>query len=102
MNKAKIIKKLVLELEGRTVTLNWEEARALFDALEELFGKKIVEYRYHYNQPYVHPKPYWGGHTYSLGASVAGTQPLLKNANVNFNEQNGSMTLSALKGLTTS
>lgn len=66
MNKA--IKKIELDLGGKTVTLTPEQAKNLKDALDDLFGKEIIvkkEYIHDsfpvpYPVPYREPlRPYW-------------------------------------------
>jgi len=63
------IKKFVLELEGKEVSLTPSQAKKLFEALNELFGKKEVEHVHHYPWTFY---PY----TYvSSGVTVSPTYP---------------------------
>lgn len=56
MNKA--IKKIELDLGGKTVILTPKQAQNLKDALDDLFGKKvIVEREYIHDHTYI-PQPY--------------------------------------------
>ena len=52
----KAIKKIVLDLGGKEVTLTPEQAKNLKTALDELFGKQVVKEIHHHDhyQPY-----YW-------------------------------------------
>ena len=62
MNKA--IKKIELDLGGKTISLTPQQAKNLKDALDDLFGKEIIkviekEYiRDSYPLPYPLPQPY--------------------------------------------
>lgn len=59
MSKEVSIKKLVLDLGGKEVTLTLKEAKALKDALDELFvSERIVERHNRWVYPYVDPWPY--------------------------------------------
>ena len=58
MNKA--IKKIELDLGGKTISLTPEQAKNLKDALDDLFGKEIVRIIEHdsYPLPVPYPVPY--------------------------------------------
>lgn len=59
MSKEVSVKKVVLDLGGKEVTLTLKEAKALRDALDELFEtKRIIEHRDHWVYPYHDPWPY--------------------------------------------
>lgn len=67
------ISKIVITLGSKDIELTNEEAKKLFDALEELFGSKITYIDRHYPiyldryPSYPYWKPYWVGNT--LGQS---------------------------------
>src|SRR6185369_15292018 len=67
--KDAVIKKFVLELGGKEISLTPEQARKLYEGLSELFEKKVVvEERHHYHPPYW----YWGTYTVpSTGITVS-------------------------------
>jgi hypothetical protein len=50
----KMIKKIELDLGGKTVNLTPEQAKNLKEALDELFGKTIIKEIHEYHDPY-----YW-------------------------------------------
>ena len=50
------IKKIVLEVSGREITVSLEDAKKLKDLLNELFGKEIIKEIRVDHYPY---KPYW-------------------------------------------
>ena len=49
-----IIKELKLQLDEKEVVLTMEEAKKLKEALDELFGEKVVKEVYYYDQ-----RPHW-------------------------------------------
>ncbi len=53
-----VIKKLVLELDGKRVELTTKQAKELFESLEELFGKKLIRVYEPYRAPYIPVIPY--------------------------------------------
>jgi hypothetical protein len=61
MNSA--IKKIELDLGGKTVELTPQQAQNLKEALDDLFGKEIVVQREYVQPfqplPYVYPYPIW-------------------------------------------
>lgn len=95
--KSKIIKKFVLELGGRTIELSPEEARELFDSLEELFGQKIVrEYRDYYKWYPSYPGGliYLNSNTHNGTTTVVSPKlgQLTTHAGSQISEQNGTVT----------
>lgn len=54
------IKKFVLELDGEEVSLTSKQAKQLFDALSELFERKVVVEEHHHHD---YPRWYWGTYT---------------------------------------
>lgn len=56
MADKQVIKKIVLQLSGKEVSLTPEEAKQLFEALGEMFEKKVVHvyepYRWYWTYPY--------------------------------------------------
>ena len=42
-----VIKKIVLDLGKKEITLTPEQAKKLKNALDEMFGNKVVEHHYH-------------------------------------------------------
>ena len=69
--KDAVIKKFVLELGGKEVSLAPEQAKKLFEALSELFEKKIVVEEHHHHD---YPRWYWGTYT---AAPVTVTSPAI-------------------------
>ena len=62
MAKSSVVKKIVLEIGGKELSLTPEDARGLVKALEELLGAKKTEYVPTYiPTPYVpySPYPHW-------------------------------------------
>lgn len=46
-----VIKKLVLDLGDKEITLTLEQAKKLHEALNELFSKKVVTEKHHHYEP---------------------------------------------------
>jgi hypothetical protein len=44
-----LIKDLTIQVGGKTIKLKVDDARKLYEALEELFGSKVIRY---YDRPY--------------------------------------------------
>ena len=86
-----IIKKLVLELDGKKVELSMSQARELFKSLEELFGQKIIREYQPYTAPYIPMVPYRGPKPY-IWCSSNGTAPI---ANGTYTAHNSTLTLKA-------
>lgn len=63
--KNNIIKKIVLEIDGKEpIELTMKQAKQLFDGLEDLFGKTIIEkHVHHHEDSWPRRKPWitWGG-----------------------------------------
>ena len=81
MNKA--IKKIELDLGGKTVNLTPEQAKNLKDALDELFGKEVIREIVHERDytpvPYMPTEPYyrrtypfWEWQPYRITCDVTG------------------------------
>lgn len=95
--KDAVIKKFVLELGGKEISLTPEQAKKLYEGLSELFEKKvIVEERHHY-----HPSYPWIYTVPSTGITVAPTYPFTTNpiwytssGGVDFSMSDGTMTCS--------
>ena len=92
------IKKIVLKLNDKEVSLTIEEAKKLKELLGELFGKDIIkeivkeEHHYHDNyRPYWYYSPYWAGNGTVYCSTNTAT---LANA-VNYTANSGTLTLNA-------
>ena len=96
--KDAVIKKFVLELGGKEISLTPEQAKKLYEGLSELFEKKvIVEERHHY-----HPS-WWYSGSYtvpSTGITVTPTYPITNpiwytsTGGVEFSASDGTLTCS--------
>lgn len=59
------VTKMVIQLTDEQISLSMPEAKKLYEALAELFGKKTIEH--HYDHDYWWYRPYrWYGSTYDL------------------------------------
>lgn len=63
------IKKIVFNVNGKTLELTSDEAKELKSILSDLFGEKEIQYvdRWHYNYPWNYP--HW---TYTAGGTLDG------------------------------
>lgn len=67
MKEKSKIKRLVIEMRGRTVELSMAEAKELFESLEEVFGKEVI-HQWSY-------KPYWDWYRPYYGSLSSRTIP---------------------------
>lgn len=77
MGKQKEVKinKMEIQLTDEKISLSMNEAKKLYEALAELFGKKTVEHVYHNDYWYYRPYRWFGGIAYAsnAGSSLKGT-----------------------------
>lgn len=74
------VKKIVLNISGKEVSLTVEQAKKLKGMLEEIFGKVVEEHHHHYDRwyyptyPIVQPQPlspyYWSATSQSINCSL--------------------------------
>jgi hypothetical protein len=80
MEKQKEVKvsKMVIQLSDESISLSISDAKKLYEALAELFGKKIVEHEHHYPNDYWWYRPY-KYEPYYMGAIGGGLMMLGSN-----------------------
>ena len=89
-----IIKKIVLDLGKKQVELTPEQARKLKEALDEMFGQKVVriEDHHHYHDRW-YWRPYWYCDTYISKPDNTGIVWTSGNSNTSAMYSNETMTL---------
>lgn len=65
------VSKMVIQLTDEQISLSMNEAKKLYEALAELFGKKTVEHVYHNDYWYYRPQRLWDGPYYTAMQSRA-------------------------------
>ena len=98
MSKEMEIKKIVLKLNDKEVSLTIDEAKKLKELLSELFGKDIIKevvkeehhYHDHYRPYWYYNEPYWSSNTVLWSSNTSS----LANA-VNYASTSGTLTLNA-------
>ncbi len=81
-NKEKVeIKKMILTLGDKDITLSIDQAKKLYSALEEIFKEKVV-HEYHYDRWYWNPyRPIYSTSIYAGGLNQTGNTQSMGNLN---------------------